>query len=118
MMHVLFSKCSNSMNSQDVTQCFLFQEAFPGFSRESAAFVPMPHSVQLHLGRLLCILVRSVCLSPDLNKETFEAELVTCQRPLGPRLSTGPAPNGLWGNSVQYTCLQSMFHGDFHQKLR
>lgn len=68
MMHVLFSNCSNSLNYQDATQCFLFQEAFPDFSRESAAFVPMPHGVQSPLGSLLCILVRSVCLSPDLNK--------------------------------------------------
>lgn len=80
------------------SQCFLFQEGFPDFSKESTAFVPMPHSVQSPLGRLLCVLIRSVCLSPDLNKGTFEAGLVTCQLPLGPGPSTGPGPNRLWGN--------------------
>lgn len=76
-------------------QSFLFQEAFPDFSRESMVFVPVPHSVQSPLGSLLCILV---CLSPDLNKGTFETGPVICQLPLGPGASTGPAPNRLWGN--------------------
>lgn len=41
---------------------------------------------------------------------------MTCQLPLGPAPSTGPAPKRLWGDICPAHALAEYVHADFHQK--